>query len=231
MMKKVKTRNYNCKDEELPVICKNASTYLQRDLADFSAFSPVFNGDYITAFEVKINSIDELVSPKTETDEVKNITRRLYTTMDNLSDPIAKIRGYLRLAKDSIKTSAKDFGLTALSQKIMSRDAEGVRKNLLLVVAFLKKYKEPLNAVGLNDIIIEQLEAAVSSITNDNNLQFDITDKRKAIVQSNVEKLNDLYTQLIDILSVGKSLYKTTDPSKYKEYAFSALLKSVRNTK
>jgi hypothetical protein len=230
-MKKIETRNYNCKDEELPVICRNALVYLKRDSIDFSAFSPVFDGNYLNVFEAKIDSIDELVSPKIETDEVKKITRRLYYTMDGLSDPIAKIRGYLRLAKDSVEVSAKDFGLTVLSRKIAARDAEGVRQNLLLVVAFLKKYKEPLNAVGLNDSIIEQLETAVSSVTNDNRLQFDITDKRKAIVQSNLEKLNDLYTQLTDILSVGKSLYKTTDPSKYKEYSFSALLKSVRNTK
>jgi hypothetical protein len=230
-MKKIETRNYNCKDEELPVICRNALVYLKRDIIDFSTFSPVFNGNYLNVFETKIDSIDELVSPKIETDEVKKITRRLYHTMDGLSDPIAKIRGYLRLAKASVEVSAKDFGLTVLSQKIAARDAEGVRQNLLLVVAFLKKYKEPLNAVGLNDSIIEQLEAAVSSVTNDNRLQFDITDKRKAIVQSNVEKLNDLYKQVIDILSIGKSLYKTTDPSKYKEYSFNALLKSVRNTK
>jgi hypothetical protein len=78
MMKKVKTRNYNCKDEELPVICKNASTYLKRDLADFYVFSPVFDMNYVNVFETKIDSIDELVLPKIETEEVKKITKRLY---------------------------------------------------------------------------------------------------------------------------------------------------------
>jgi hypothetical protein len=222
------TRNYNCKDEELPVVCRYALSCIRRDLADFVAFSPVFNEDYLNGFQAKINLVDELVLPKIETDELKKITKRLYLTMDNLLDPIAKIRSYLRLAKDSAPVSAKDFGLTLLSRKIACRDAEGVRQNLLIVNAYLEKYSEPLVAIGLNKAIIEQFTAAVTSITNDNQLQFEIVNKRKTIVQNNLKALNELYGQLIDLLNVGKSLYKNTNPLKAKEYVFSALKKNVR---
>jgi hypothetical protein len=202
---------------------------LRRDIADFSAFSPIFDEQYLIRFDQKINLVDELVSPKIETDELKKITKRLYSTMDSLLDPIANIRGYLRLAKDSVEVSAKDFGLTLLSQKIASRDSEGVRQNLLIVVSFLKKYREQLIVVGFNEAVIEQFGVAVSSITEDNHLQFDIVNKRKAIVQKNLVVLNDLYKQLSDLLSIGKSLYKNTNPAKAKEYVFSSLMKSVRN--
>jgi len=37
------SREYSCKDEELPVICKFTAFSLKRDLADFTAFSPKFN--------------------------------------------------------------------------------------------------------------------------------------------------------------------------------------------
>jgi hypothetical protein len=229
-MEKENARNYKCKDEELPVVCRNASSCLRRDFADFAAFSPVFNEDYLNKFDEKINLVDELVSPKTETDELKKITKRLYQTMDSLIEPIANIRGYLRLAKDSIETPAKDFGLTLLSKKIAARDAEGVRQNLLLAVSFLNKYREPLMTVGLNSAIIEQFNAAISSITADNKLQFEIVNKRKAIVQKNLKTLNELYKQLTDLLSIGKSLYKMTDPAKAKEYVFQSLKKGVRNS-
>jgi hypothetical protein len=228
-MKGTETRNYNCKDEELPVICRNALSCIKRDYADFSSFSPVFNEEYLTDFSGKIDLVNELVSPKTETVELKKITKHLYQTMDGLLDPIAKVRGYLRLAKDTVGISAKDFGLTSLAQKIAARDSEGVRQNLLLVVSSLNKYKEELNAVGLNDAVTEQLSAAVTSITNNNNLQFEIVNKRKAVVQKNLETLNNLYKQLSDMLSVGKSLYQKTNPVKSKEYSFASLRKSVRN--
>jgi hypothetical protein len=227
-MKKTETRSYNCKDEELPVVCRYALSCVKRDLPDFAGFSPIFNDEWISGFESRIDFVDELVSPKIETDELKKITKRMYLTMDGLLDPIAKIRGYLSLAKDSVPVSTKDFGLTLLRQKIASRDAEGVRQSLLTVNAYLKKYSEPLVAAGLNSAIMEQFSDAVTSITNDNQLQFEIVSKRKTVVQNNLKMLNELYGQLIDLLNVGRALYKNTDPLKAKEYVFSALRKSVR---
>jgi hypothetical protein len=230
-MKTLGIRNYKCKNEELPVICRYALSYLKRDLADFAAFSPVFNDAYVENFAEKINLVDELVLPKLETDELKKITARLYRTMDDLLAPVAKIRAWLGLAKNSVGLSAKDFGLTLLSQKIASRDAEGVHQNLLIVVSYLKKYEEALAAVGFDRAIIEQLSNAGAAIVDDNQLQFDIVSKRKATVQKNLGVLNDLNSQLTDLLNTGKLLYKNTDPQKSKEYVFNTLKKSVRNTK
>ncbi|MDR2775984.1 MAG: hypothetical protein LBC19_14860 [Tannerella sp.] len=227
-MKTSEIRNYSCKDEELPVVCRNALVYVKRDSADFFAFSPLFDEDYLKRFGEKIDLVDELVSPKTETEELKKITKQLYQTLDSLLEPVARIRGYLLLAKDSVDMSAKNFGLAVLSRKIMSRDAEGARQNLLLVISYLKKYQEELTAVGFSDTVITQMESAVTSIANDNQRQFEIVSNRKSIVQNNMKVLNELYKQLIDLLNVGKLLYKTTDPVKAKEYTFSALKKSVR---
>jgi hypothetical protein len=227
-MNNLETRNYKCKDEELPVICRNVLSYLERDFADFTAFSPIFDEHYLNRFVQNINLADELVSPKMETGELKKITGRLYLTMDSLLEPAARIRGYLLLTKASVGMSPKDFGLNLLTKKIASRDAEGVRQSLLVVISFLKKYREQLTAAGLDEALIEQLGAAVSSITEDNRLQFDIVNKRKAAVQKNTGVLNSLYQQLAEILNIGKSMYKHTDPAKAKEYVFNTLKKSVR---
>jgi hypothetical protein len=86
-MKTSGIRSYNCKDEELPVICRYALPYLKRDLADFATFSPVFNDDYVEKFTAKINLVDELVLPNIEINELKKITKRLYLTMDSVLDP------------------------------------------------------------------------------------------------------------------------------------------------
>jgi hypothetical protein len=145
-----------------------------------------------------------------------------------LLDPIARIRGYLLLAKDTVRVSAKDFGLALLSRKISDRDAEGTRQNLLLVIALLEKYREPLIEVGFSDTTIEQFNDAVSSITDDNRLQFDIVSKRKEIVQTNLSILNDLHANLMEILSAGRLLYKKSNPLKYREYTFSVLKKNIK---
>ncbi|MDR2382360.1 MAG: hypothetical protein LBD76_00530 [Prevotellaceae bacterium] len=227
-MERLKNRDYKCKDEELPAICRNAMICLKRDLTDFTAFSSLFNETYIAEFEKKIDFVDELVCPKTETNELKKITKRLYETMDSLIDPIAKIRNCLLLAKKNVGVSAKDFGLAMLSRKISDRNAEGTRQNLLLVITFLEKYRVQLHSVGFSDSIIDQFNDAVSSITDDNQLHFDIVSKRKAIVQTNTPVLNSLHAQLMEVLNVGKYLYKGVNNPKYKEYSFCSLKKNIR---
>ena len=47
-------REFNCKNEELPVICGFVASSLERDLASFETFSPVFNQAYIEGFKTKI---------------------------------------------------------------------------------------------------------------------------------------------------------------------------------
>lgn len=44
-----------------------------------------------------------------------------------------------------------------------------------------------------------------------------------------MKMLNELYLRMTEIYSIGKVLYRTTDPAKYAEYTFSKLLKKVRN--
>ncbi len=46
-MKTNSNRSYGCKDEELPVICGYAAFSMKRDLADFTAYSPKFDEEYI----------------------------------------------------------------------------------------------------------------------------------------------------------------------------------------
>jgi hypothetical protein len=230
-MTTTESRNYNCKDEELPMICRFTLSDIRRDFEDFANFSPLFNTVYVDEFSRKIDIAEELVSPKMETEEVKKITAHLYGTMNNLVDPLAKLRIYLQLGKDTIGISAKDFGLSLLSRKINFKDAEGVHQNLLFVNAHIQKYWNQLKAVGFPDAIAEQFKNAVISVREDNENQFSIISKRKAIVQNNLKSLNELYAQLMEILNTGKALYKYTNPTKAKEYMFNSLLKNVRIVK
>jgi hypothetical protein len=230
-MTTTKERNYNCKDEELTVICRYSLTSFRRDVNDFYAFSPIFNQEYENNFNRKIEQVEELVSPKMETEELKKITQRLYTTMGGLREPVIKVQSYLRLTKDTTGISAKDFGLSLLTQKINSKDAEGVHQNLLLVNSHIQKYWDQLKAVGFPDSLVEEFKSAVVLIRDDNQRQYEIVTKRKEIVQNNRKLLNDLYGQLTEILNVGKALYKHTNSEKAKEYTFSSLMKSVRIVK
>ncbi|MDR2562869.1 MAG: hypothetical protein LBC98_02880 [Prevotellaceae bacterium] len=221
-------RLFNCRIEELLMICRFGLLIARRDLTDFSTFSPVFNEAYFNGFETKIIAADELVSPKTETEEMKKITKALYADTDGLIEPINMMRGYLQLARDQIGVSDKDFGLSMLSKKVHSRDIEGVRQNLVLVNKNVQIYKPSLLAVGLSEETVAYLSNAVNSITENNQRQFEIISQRKQTVSENIGKLNELYSDLMKFLGIGRVIYKNKDHVKAKEYTFENLKKSVR---
>ena len=49
------------------------------------------------------------------------------------------------------------------------------------------------------------------------------------VVVDVLKTLNDLYVRMSEIYNIGKVLYKNTDPAKYADYTFTALLRKVRN--
>jgi hypothetical protein len=221
-------RNYRCKNEELPVIGEYVSSNLKRDLADFVGYSPKFNEGYVATFDGKILALRELVNPLMETAELKTTTSRLYTTMDKVTDTTLRIEGYVKLAKNDVPLSPADFGLIALRKKTRAKDAEGTLHGLQLVMANIKKFREPLAAEGLTEELEAQLADALASITQDNLRQYEILNGRKALVQDNRGAFNSFSALLAEVCEVGKMLFKNTNPERAKEYMFSYLLKRVR---
>ncbi len=225
------SRTYNCKDEELPVICKFVSYSIKRDIAAFTVYSPKFNNGYTADFDAKTTSAFEVIEPENEMNDQKVITKRLYATMDSLLDPINRISGYISLAEPAgFNISDNDFGLIQLRKGINSRDAEGVINSLHVVNANITKYKAILSDQGLADELCQQIVTTATNIANDKQLQYEIASNRKAIVQGNLALFNSLYQTMNEICKVGKILYKKTDAVKLKEYTFNELKKRVHKT-
>ena len=221
-------RNFNCKDEELPVVCGFVAFSLKRDLPDFSAYSPQLNEAYLAGYETKIETVQELVQPKSETTEIKLITERIYTTLDGLIPPINYVSGYLDLAENTVPISVTDFGLTGLRKSAKTRDVENVLKLLRTVTGNIDKYKVELTAKGLTEAVISKFTDAKTSLADDKQKKYELVSNRTAIVQNNLGLLNELYDQLAEICKIGKILYKQTDAAKLKDYTFSHLMKQVR---
>lgn len=222
------SRDYKAKDEELPVMAGYVAFSLERDLADFQAFSPIFSTDYLTGFRVQTQRVNELIFSATETSRLRIVTQRLYSTMDSLLDPLARISGYLTLAKKNLVSSPSQFGVVALRNKITARDAEGVLKTLRVMNDNIAYHKAILLSVGLSEEMIALLKNAHQSIDADNQEQYKIMSARRELVQANVGILNGLYASMMEICNVGKVLYKTSDPQKLQEYTYTELIKRVR---
>jgi len=219
-------RNYNCKDEELPVISKFLSNSLKRDLLDFTGYSPRFNLAYVEGFDAKITYAINLINPQEETIERKLINDGIHSRMSTLIDPINRLNGYISFSSD-IKLSTADFGVSALRSAITSNNAENVMVSLPVVNSNITKYEVALKAQGMSDELIAQFADAALTIDVDYHKQHTIVSNRRGIVQNNIGTFNDLYNQLGEIITVGKILYKSSDPAKLQDYTFSHLKNEI----
>ena len=223
-------RSYNCKNEELPVICKFAAFNLNRDLPDFSDYSPRFSAEYLEGFKAKINVVSELVEPKSEIMELKLLNEQLYKRIDELITPINFLTGYINMANGQLKLSPADFGLATLRKGIVSKDVESVIRSLQTVNANITKHKSILAKQGLKDELVDRFTGDAIQIAADKQTQYEMLSNRKNLVQTNQSLLNELFDQLNEILSTGKTLYKKVDLAKQKGYTFNELKKRVRKT-
>jgi hypothetical protein len=221
-------RDFNCKISELPVICGYVAHSLEKDLADFTAYSPKFDGQYLLGFKSRTNVVFELVNPAIETADLKVVTNRLYGTMDGLIEPINRLTGYVKLAKPRILVSVSDFGLTALRRQAKNKDAEGAIQSLQLLNANVIRYKDELTEQGFTDELAAHFTNAAITIQADNQKQYEILNQRKRLVEANVGLLNELHGQLSEILEIGKILFKSKKDSRLQEYTFDKLKKRVR---
>ncbi|MFM2291326.1 MAG: hypothetical protein RIS29_1139 [Bacteroidota bacterium] len=221
-------RAYNCKDEELIPICKFVGFSLKRDLAEFTAYSPLFNNAYVSNYEAMIAQASDIVEPESETILMKQATARITNNMNQVNDTMNKVSGYLSLAKKDINQTDAQFGITALRKAIKSQDAEGVCGNLNIVISNIQVFKAVLLAVGLTEDMISTLKSISSQIADDKQQQYQTFVNRKSVVQNNLSTLNTLYATMSEITNIGKILYKSTDKTKLAEYTFTELLKRVR---
>lgn len=221
-------RLFNCKDEELIPLSKFTLYALKRDLSDFNAFSPKFNDEFIAQTEAKITDVENLLEPQAEMLAKKVINERIVNELADCNIMIIRLDGYLRLAKKTIGATKNDFGIVALRKAMNNGDIESTLNQLNIVIKNVETYNAALQSAGLPEGFSTELKNLYNSIATDRQEQFKIVSNRMAIVQNNLQLLNDLYVWLQEIYAIGKVLYSKSDIVKYKEYTFTELLKKVK---
>lgn len=223
-------RSFNCKKEELSVISGFVATSFERDLTNFSGYSPVFDAIYVEGFKAKIIAVEELVNPTSETLALKLINEHSYSILDGLIGSINHLEGYIALAGKKVPISPTDFGLTMLRKSARSRDVENVLTQLRTVNSNIANYLDELKEKGLPDALVANFTDAVTLLNGDKKEGYKLISNRAALVQNNIGMLNDLNDQMVSICDIGKILFKQTDKAKLKDYTFAQLLKKVRRT-
>ena len=110
---------------ELPTVATFLRESLVRDLADFTAYIPDFDGAYVAALNTKIVDVDAIVNPKKLTGELKLMTERIAINEYSLQELMSKLEGYVKRAA-GLTVSVKDFGIKEVRVNYAQDDQEGL---------------------------------------------------------------------------------------------------------
>jgi hypothetical protein len=217
---------FKCKVEEVPVLGEFIVNSVEKDINDFNNYSPLFTDDYLVPIKTKIEVCKDFVKSSTVSKELKATTQKLYDNANDLRSKLNALEGYLKLCAGSLDIAVKDFDLKNVRQSITKHNIEGVIMNTKTFLIPVKRNMQVLNATGLKQELIDEIETQLKEINSLNEEQNDLTNKRNRLTDVNINKFNDLWESLQPILAAAKAIY-SADKVKMKDYTVSQLLKRM----
>ena len=222
-------RNFSFRNEEVPVVAGTVRDSLARDLADFGAFSPKYSEAYLTGLSEKITLVETRTGTKVFLAQQKAITAKLYSDIDSLRPKLTRLEGYLFLAKGTLNVAAPDFGISAVRKVMNNKDVEGLLDRLTHTLQLVDTNTAALETVGFSAVAKAELEGLRDSIRGANAEQNLKMDEKEAAVQSNDGLLSELMEMVMEIMDIGKRLYKYDNPEKTGDYTAKVIKGRIRH--
>jgi hypothetical protein len=223
----MKSKSFPCKLEEVPVIGEFIVSSAERDIDDFSGYSAMFNLGYLGTVRSKIDVCKELVKASAVSKELKFVTDLIYDKCGNFRIPVNVLEGYLKLGADKLDISVKDVGLKNVRMDISKRNIEGLLSNMQTSLVAVKRNFVVLEAYGMKQTLLDAIEAQLKEIGELNVKQNTLMSKRNSLTVENIDKFNDLWSNLKLIINTAKAIYRGVNEAKLKDYTITHLKKRV----
>ena len=221
-------KTFNFRIEELPSACEMIRDSFARDLTDFTTYAAKYNATYMSALDLKLKELDNLVNNKIKIGEVKKMTEVLYEATDSLRPLLAKIEGYV-INAEGLTVPAKNFRFKEAREKITNKDMEGVLLENKTIKKLLEDNMTEVEAEGYTAAKHTEFSNLISDIDAQNRARNLKVDEKEAMVQANMVFLNTLYKEIKKIADIGKRLYKFTDKEKTGDYTISKIISRISN--
>jgi len=217
------------KKENIPVIGGFIIARVKKDLAEIAAAAPDITIAYLDDLDTKKELVRALVQPSEKTGEMKEVTKHMYATMDDLKPKLNLFEIKLNRAQSQLNKPVAAFGLSNVRKHISKRNAEGLLVALELMLHEIAANKVALEAKGFTQAMQTEFEAAITSINKDNGMQNEKLDERGELTLENKLVISDFWQGISELMAIGRLLYKD-NPVKLKEYTFTELNRRVGGT-
>jgi len=215
--------------EEVPTLGQFSVDSYNRDILDFQGYKPAkYTAGWLTTINGLIVTVGGIVNPKQLLAELSVITLRLDSNMLLLRPLMNRLEGYVRDAV-GLTIPKNKFGISEVRKAISRGDQEKLNQALTDLLHNITNNNAALSTAGLPAGDVTAITNLKTSIFNDNAAQNAKMAEKALLVTSNMGVINQLCDILKSLWADGKSLYKTSNATKLKDYTNSQLINRIRN--
>lgn len=215
----METMDFPFNFDEMPIAAKFIFDSFSRDIDDFAQIYPVFDNAFKSRFNEQIKDAKDTVCCGSEGVNIKNIRIGIAGRIESLNTLILEVQDYFPVSR--IKEF--DFILEIVEKKNLS--------SILSLVPNLLEELE-LNIPQQNEDIARSIIDGIHSIYQVlklDRIELNRSLNSRGMMNEEVFRcLNHLWATLQDVMEIGQSLYRKTDPPKSVEYELNYIKMKVK---
>ena len=225
-------RKYNGKDAEMLIVASTITEAAKNNLAALVAkranWADPFFPNHATRINNAINNIlgvDSALSLRTQTAAVNAIVG---PAMQNLTDVKIMIEQDFKSNKPRLNEILTTLGFNAHWASATSADQEGLMELLLQFKTNLTPaLRTELEAKGISGTLLTAITDAAQDLIDANITQETLKQSRKAITETALTELNEIYDETISIGIISQRIFKDS-PALKDQFNYSKILKNLR---
>jgi len=211
MSKDNEMRIYPMSDSEVGKLASGIAGSMKRDLPDF-ALRNITEAD-LNNFEVMIDDFNDLPIDEELIGELSDATEKKNQLITNIKVLVRPIRNMAFLAYKG-KGKYRSFGFKDMDSmndfetfRLATRVARVGKKHLTDLTIHGLTEGQLAAIKTLSNLLFSQIEACEDAVEN-----------RELEAENRVQKGNMLWNRMVELASIGKSLFEDTNPAKYNDY-------------
>jgi hypothetical protein len=225
------TKKITGKIEDVPMMGDFVVSSAERDINDFNGYSAKFTIEYLATVKSKVDVCKELAKSSTITKELKSVTHQLHGTTKNFRIKLNALEGHLKLSANNLDIAVEDFGLKKIRSNITRSNIEGFLSGIKTSLVAVKRNQPALEAQGMKPVFIDEIETHLREINLLNVRKNELISKRNRLMSDNINRFNDLWSNLKLIMNTAKVIYQGVNEVKLKDYTVAQLKRRVNAEK
>lgn len=199
-----------------------------RDQSDFEALSAYYIDPFGDNFLQSIEEFKNSPSVQLLKAETKVVTKRYHENMVAFRSDLNRIVATINLTSDTLTIAKEDFGVSEVRKAIARYKVPEFTSSMNNLMHNISYNIKPLTASGLTDLFLKDLKIRTRKISEDYVLQHDMISRRGQLAEDNMIKLLALQNIMRIVMDSGKAIYKTTNPTRAKDYTLSEFRRKHR---